>query len=82
MIFVAFQEVNPGRPEPYRDRPLLRWALGLRMFGPYFALGRDRDTFALGEVSMTGRALLCAGPPRLYGSSHSLGARSSVPRNE
>ena len=26
------------------DRPLLRWALGLRMSGPYFALGRGLAT--------------------------------------
>ena len=68
---------SPG-PEPFGDRPLLRLALGLRVFGPYFALGRDLATFALGEVPMTGLPLLCAGPPRLDGSSHSLGARSRV----
>ena len=48
------------------------------MFGPYFALRRDLASFALGEVPMTGRPLLCAGPPRLYGSSQSLGARSRI----
>ena len=33
---------------------------GLRLSGPYFALGRDlaSATFALGAVSMTGRSLL------------------------
>ena len=58
---------RPPGPEPYGDRPLLRWALGLRMFGPYFALGRDLATFALGEVPMTGRPLLrgAATPRRL-----------------
>ena len=60
---------RPPGPEQIGDRPLLRWALGLRVFGPYFALGRDLATFALGEVPMTGRPLLCAGPPRLDGSS-------------
>ena len=30
------------------DQPLLRWAHDLRMSGPYFALGRDRATFAMG----------------------------------
>ena len=63
-----------------RDRPLLRWARDPRMFGPYCALCRDRTTlaFVLGEVPMTGRPLLCAGPPRLDGSSHSLRAWSRV----
>ena len=60
----------PGRSAG--DRPLLPWALGLRMFGPYFALGRDLQvaTFAMGVVFMTGRPLLFAGPPRLDGLSH------------
>ena len=36
------------------DRPLVRWEDDHRMFGPYFALGRDLATFALGAVSMVG----------------------------
>ena len=36
----------------------MRWALGRRMFGPYFELVRDLATFALGAVSTAGRPLL------------------------
>ena len=43
------------------DRPLLRWAHDLRMSGHYFALGRDRATFALGPGPLA-LPLLCAGP--------------------
>ena len=41
--------------------PLLRWAHDLRMSGHYFALGRDRVTFALGPDPLA-LPLLCAGP--------------------
>ena len=43
------------------DRPLLRWAHDFRMSGPYFALGRDRAAFALGQGHLA-LPLLCAGP--------------------
>ena len=58
---------RPPGPEPFGDRPLLRWALGVSVFGPYFALGRDLATFALCEVPMTGLPLLrgAATPQRL-----------------
>ena len=59
-VSAALARPVPRARSSIGDRPLLRWALGLRMFGPYFALGRDlaSATFALGAVSMTGRSLL------------------------
>ena len=64
---------HPG-PEPYRPQWLVPfpgpgavsvtgWALGLQMFGPYFALGRDLATFSLGAVSLASRPLLRGAAP-------------------
>ena len=65
-ISAALARPVPRARSRIGDRPLLRWALGLRVFGPYFALGRDLATFALGAVSMAGRPLLRGtGAPRL-----------------
>ena len=52
------------------DRPLLRWAHDPRMSGPYFALGRDRATFALGPGPLA-LPLLCAGPRLCHSYAYS-----------
>ena len=74
-------KLGPGLRSRVGDRPLLRWAHGLRMSGPYFALGRVLATFALGSDSVAGRPSVAphyAEPPRFNGSSLSPGARSRV----
>ena len=48
---------RPPGPEPFGDRPLLRWALGLRVLGPYFALGPRPRRFCAGRSPYDGQSL-------------------------